>query len=101
MRVVFLSTLLGASAGAQIDSAAALRGVVHTADGHPVESANVFVLETLDGTLADSRGRFTIRTTYRGPATVVVRRIGFRPKQLSVTLPATAPLEITVVREAQ
>jgi len=40
-----------------------LRGVAHSADGAPVAGANVFLLETLDGALTDSAGRFVVSAT--------------------------------------
>src|SRR5688500_15165656 len=99
-RVLLLSGILGASAAAQADSAGTLRGVVRTDGDAAVEAANVFLLETLEGALSDAEGRFALRTARRGPATLVVRRIGFRSVQMGVTLPATAPVEIILVPEA-
>jgi len=74
-------------------------GSVATRDGSPVAGANVFLLETLDGGLTDAAGGFGFRTTFRGAATLVVRRIGYREHRQSVQLPASEPLR--VVTEAQ
>jgi TonB-dependent receptor-like protein/carboxypeptidase-like protein len=98
-RVLSFSTVLAASAAGQVDSAATLRGVVRAANGTAVEAANVFLLETLEGALTDTEGRFALRTARRGPASLVVRRIGFRSVQLQITLPATPPIEITLAPE--
>src|SRR5687768_15715394 len=76
-----------------------LRGTVRSADGAPIEGANVFLLETLEGALTSADGRFLVRTPRTGAATIVVRRIGFRAAQLSVTLPAP-PLAVVLATEA-
>jgi vitamin B12 transporter len=99
-RLLPLLLVSAASAGAQSDSLALLRGTVRANDGAAVEAANVFLLETLEGALTGADGRFAVRTAGRGLLTLVVRRIGFRSAQLPVMLPATAPIEITLVREA-
>ena len=73
-----------------------LRGTVTAHDGSPLEGANVFLLETLDGALSDAQGRFAITTAQRGPATLVVRRVGFREQRLPVALPAAAAVAVTL-----
>jgi hypothetical protein len=55
-----------------------VRGVVRSVAG-PVVGANVFVLETLDGVLADSSGAFVIQATAPLPLTLHVKQIGFLP----------------------
>jgi hypothetical protein len=77
-----------------------VRGTARTTDGAPVVGANVFLLETLEGALTDSAGRFAVRTTQRGPATLAARRIGYRPAQLALDL-RTAPGHVDLVLEAQ
>jgi hypothetical protein len=76
-----------------------LRGSVRTADGVPIEGVNVFLLETLEGALTSTDGRFAIRTSRTGSVTLVARRLGFKPVERIVTLPA-APLVITMTAEA-
>jgi hypothetical protein len=76
-----------------------VRGDVRSAEGAPIEGANVFLLETLEGALTGADGRFAVRTGRTGSATLVVRRIGFKPVQLVLTLP-TAPVTITMLTEA-
>ena len=81
------------------DSVAPLRGRVIAEAGTPIDGANVFLLETLDGALTRADGHFAIRTAHRGTATVVVRRVGFRPRQLDVTIPLADPLVITLEKQ--
>jgi hypothetical protein len=95
--LLLLAGLLSAARPAQIDSL--LRGDVRGADGAPVEGANVFLLETLEGALTGADGRFVVRTARTGAATLVVRRIGFKAVQMPVQLP-TPPLTITMTAEA-
>lgn len=78
-----------------------VRGVVVTADRTPVVGANVFIVETLDGVLSDSAGRFSIRLTGGVPATLLVRRLGFQQLQRVVTAAdTTTPLTLTLERGA-
>src|SRR5690242_9783056 len=77
-----------------------VRGTARTIDGAPVAGANVFLLETLEGALTDSAGRFAVHTTRRGPATLVARRIGYKPAQLALDLRA-APGTVDLVLETQ
>jgi vitamin B12 transporter len=73
-----------------------LRGTVRTRERAPVDGANVFLLQTLEGALSDSAGAFAITTAQRGSATLVVRRVGFRERRLAVTLPADTDLVVTL-----
>lgn len=99
-RICVFSMALATAAAAQSDSAAAVRGVVRGTDGSVIEGANSFLLETLEGALTDAEGRFAVRSAHRGPATLVVRRIGYRAVQLPVTLPRPEPIEVTLTPDA-
>ncbi len=90
MPVLVLPGLLGAQT--------AIKGVVVSADERPIVGANVFVLETLDGVLSDSSGRFTIRLTSGFPATLMVRRLGFQQAQRVLAAADTA-LSLRMVLE--
>jgi hypothetical protein len=74
-----------------------LRGVVRSVAG-PVAGANVFVLETLDGVLADSTGSFTIQAAAPLPLTLHVKRIGFVPFERVLT--DSNPVVVTLQRAA-
>ena len=76
-----------------------LRGTVRDVPGAPIDGANVFLLETLEGALTDAEGRFVIRTARTGRSTLVVRRLGFRPEQQLIELP-TADIMLTMTAEA-
>jgi hypothetical protein len=99
-RVSCLSLVLVTSALAQGDPAAALRGVVRGTDGAPVQGANTFLLETLEGALTDADGQFALRSAREGVATLVVRRIGFRAMHVTVSLPRAELLEIVLTADA-
>ncbi|MFN2564237.1 MAG: TonB-dependent receptor domain-containing protein, partial [Gemmatimonadaceae bacterium] len=79
--------------------AAPLQGRIVAENGAPVGGANVFILETLDGALTDAAGRFAIKTAHRGVATLVVRRVGFKPRQLDVRIPPAQPLVVALERQ--
>lgn len=73
-----------------------VRGTVIMAPAVPVERANVFLLETLEGALTDTAGRFAFRTTHRGPATLIVRGIGLQELRVNLVLPTSESLLIEV-----
>ncbi len=77
---------------------ALLRGLVRTREGVPVPGANVFLLETLEGTLSDSAGRFALATTAVRPYTVLVRRVGFTPLQRALVDTDSTPLVLVLER---
>jgi hypothetical protein len=66
---------------AQVAASSVVRGVVRAPNGTPIGSANVFVLETLDGVLTGDDGRFRITSAIPGDVTLVVKRVGFEPFQ--------------------
>ena len=84
-------------AGAQ--DSAFVRGTVLTADGKPVDGANVFLLETLDGVVTGADGRFSIKSTEALP-TVVARRVGFVPQTIKITVDQKGPIVIRLERSA-
>jgi vitamin B12 transporter len=92
-------TLLLVLVAQSADTTAPIRGRIVAESGAPVDGANVFLLETLDGALTNAAGRFAIRTAHRGTATLVVRRVGYKPRQLDVTIPLAAPLELNLEKQ--
>ena len=65
-----------------------LRGSVLSAAA-PIPGANVFLLETLDGALTDSAGRWSFPTGHVGAATLVVQATGYGEVRRQMNLPAT------------
>jgi vitamin B12 transporter len=91
---VVLLLLAPTIALAQSDSTARVpsrlvRGVV-LASGAPVAGVNVFDMETLEGVITTSDGRFTIPVadSARRRAHLTARHIGFKPADTTVTLDA-------------
>ena len=73
MKPTLLFLIIAASAvPADAQQPREIRGTVVRA-GQPVPGANVFVLETLDGALSDSAGRFSFITRATTPATLIVQ----------------------------
>jgi hypothetical protein len=66
----------------------------------PVAGANVFILETLDGVLTDSSGRFSIVLGAPLPVTLIVKRLGFEQVSRAITATDTAALAIVLSRAA-
>ncbi|HVF40045.1 MAG TPA: TonB-dependent receptor, partial [Gemmatimonadaceae bacterium] len=74
-----------------------IRGIVQTAEGKPVDGANIFVLETLEGTITRADGRFELTVTDSAP-TIVARRLGFTPVSQKMTAGMTADIVLTLQR---
>jgi hypothetical protein len=102
LAALIVSAALSTRAASEPVAPMLLRGTVHTVDGAPVVGANVFLVETRDGALSDSAGRFTVRTTHLGAATLFVRRIGYNALQRPLDLPmaADAPLDLALDAQA-
>jgi TonB-dependent receptor-like protein/carboxypeptidase-like protein len=97
--MVTWALLLAALIAQAPDTAVPLRGRIVSEPGAPIDGANVFLLETLDGALTNPAGVFAIRTAHRGVATLVVRRVGFKPRQIDVSIPRAEPLLITLEKQ--
>lgn len=86
--LIALFTLpLGAQAGPSVPAqaqGASLSGIVRDPAGAPIPFAYVSIAE-LRG-IADSAGRFLLANLVPGTTSVLVRRLGFTPKRVSVTL---------------
>ena len=82
------------------DSAMVIRGTVHSPDGVPIAGADVFLIESMEASTADSAGHFTIHTTQRGIVTLVARRIGFAPARLAVDLTKPGTIEVRLARQS-
>ncbi|MGH7554782.1 MAG: TonB-dependent receptor [Longimicrobiales bacterium] len=99
--VTFSGTLLLAlvSAASAQRSPEAIQGRVMSDGGGPVGAANVFLLETLEGALTDSTGRFAIRSAIAGEATLVIKARDFREWRLRVVLPSAQPVVAVLITE--
>ncbi len=97
-RYFLCASVLSAPLLAQGSSRVRVRGTVRTAAAAAVERANVFVLETLDGVLTDSTGRFVIDAATSYPLTLVVKRLGFEPQQRLLTTADTGSIEVILTR---
>lgn len=78
-----------------------LRGHVRDAAGHPVAGANVFLLETLEGDLTAADGTFSFNTPHTGPATLVVRQLGYAENRVSLVTPRPEPVEVSLLELVQ
>lgn len=73
-----------------------IRGLVQTSDARPIESANVFIIETLEGVVTQEDGRFAIPTTATGTLTLIVRRLGYAEQRRTVAEHDTTTLVVTL-----
>ena len=98
---------LPAAAAPQVaDSTVPVSGVVRSADGVALVGAEVTLTPKLSApgvtmgrrTVTNDSGRFLIPTIPHGQATIVVRRIGYRPA--TVETPVPSPVALAFVLEA-
>src|SRR5690349_18350105 len=87
--VLALLALLGAPADT-------LRGRVTDSTGAPLAGVGVSITELDRRTLTDAGGAFTFAQVPAGRYTVVARMAGFAPRAAVVTVPAAAPLMLTL-----
>ncbi len=73
-----------------------VRGVVMDGSGNPVANAHVSVAEDGAATVTDSGGRFDLNARRFGTQALVVRRLGFLPRQVTVNLTPRASAQVTV-----
>ncbi len=91
-----LLSVVGTMAKAQAEPgpASIVRGTVQLPGGRSGAGIVVSILETLEQATTDSLGHFTLRTTHRGLATLVARRIAYIPTTLDVTIPVDTALQL-------
>ena len=75
---------------------AVLTGLILDPSGAPLSRARVSVAGDTAATLSDSEGKFTLRNLRSGTHNINVRRLGFQPAVVSVTLHSRAPTDVTV-----
>jgi len=73
-----------------------VQGVVRGPEARPLDAANVFIIETLEGAVTRDDGRFAIVTSATGPLTLVVRRLGFSEQRRNIAEGDTSALVITL-----
>ena len=88
--MVVMSVLLEATGGAfgsaQQPGRATIAGVVTDTTGAPIVGAEIILLGTVERVSTDERGTFRIVGVPTGAASLRVRRLGFRPESVSVTV---------------
>ena len=95
-----VTLLFLAAATASAQPATTVRGSVISASA-PVRGANVFLLQTLEGALADSAGRFSFTTTHSGPATLVISARGMSEVRRQIELPTADPILVVMKKGTQ
>ena len=79
-----------------------IKGRVFDVQGTPLAFANVYLVETLEGTVTDRAGEFSFQTRARGPVTLRVTYMGFKPHEsaLRVAPGPSSPVRVTLKPEA-
>ena len=73
-----------------------ITGSVRDPWGTALGGNNVFLLETLEGSLTDANGTFGFDTTAEGPVTLVVQRLGYVEFRDTLELPLAGPVSIVL-----
>lgn len=71
-----------------------VRGIVRGPGSRPVDGANVFIIETLEGVVTREDGRFAIPVAVAGSVTLVVRRLGFAEHRRTIAETDTGGLVV-------
>src|ERR1041384_6830707 len=69
-------------------------GVVNGPGSRPLDAANVFIIETLEGVVTHDDGRFSIATGATGPVTLIVHRVGLAQQGPRLPAPPTTAREV-------
>jgi hypothetical protein len=75
---------------------AVLTGLILDPSGAPLPRARVSVAGDTAATLSDTEGKFILRNLRSGTHSIYVRRLGFQPAEVAVTLHSRSPTEVTV-----
>ncbi len=73
-----------------------LSGSVHDASGAPIEGARVLLVELDRAVLTDARGAFRFPEVAPGRYTLEVRRTGYRSELVSVDVPGSGSVDVTL-----
>lgn len=84
------------TASVSSDNAATVRGVVLDSAGAPVSGARVAMATRAGAAITDSAGTFSLAGQPSGTQSLVVRRLGYLPAELTVNLTRRAPREVVV-----
>jgi hypothetical protein len=91
------SVILSATALAQRDATAVVRGTVTDSTGRPVESVEVSAPAVGRVVRTDSTGRFVITGMFPGRNRILVRRLGWKALDTSMVVAVKTPLELRIV----
>jgi len=80
---VFLLTLTFTKGNCQ---EAIIKGIVNDSLKKPIEACNVSIEGEANGTITDSRGRYTLKVTPYKELTVVYSFLGFAPQKYNLKL---------------
>jgi protocatechuate 3,4-dioxygenase beta subunit len=99
MRTTVATLILAAIGGvvpmaAQTPAGGTITGSVVDASGRPIADADVFALPEKVRARTDSAGRFTITKLGAGFYHVRVRRLGFRPNEITTDLANNGHVEL-------
>lgn len=76
-----------------------ISGRITEANGAPIVGASAVIKGTTTGTVSDVNGDFNIETVANGKYLIQISFLGFASQDLSVTVPQTSALKITLIED--
>ncbi|MFB0516561.1 MAG: TonB-dependent receptor domain-containing protein [Candidatus Neomarinimicrobiota bacterium] len=96
MAVILLAWALFGSFPLAAQNVGVISGRVEDESGSPLQSVNVFLLDSIEGAMTDENGRFRIETARSGNLTLRVSCIGYEPQDIAVVVSPTQPVNLTI-----
>jgi iron complex outermembrane receptor protein len=97
IRALFVLLLCSIAAFAQSNK---ISGKITDAKGEALAGASVVIKGTTKGSSTDKTGAFSIENVENGAYSLVLSFIGYQSKEVSVTVPQTAPLTVSLQDDA-
>ncbi|MFN5418402.1 MAG: TonB-dependent receptor [Flavobacteriia bacterium] len=92
---IFYSTFLLLLLSFTVNSQVEIKGFVKDKKGNPILFASVTLKDTYDGTITDSMGFYSFKTTEKGNFVIEVKSLGYKPYEQAITI-GNIPLDINI-----
>ncbi|MFC4871794.1 TonB-dependent receptor [Negadavirga shengliensis] len=84
----------------QVWAQTTVKGVVQGPDGNPVPGANIYLQGTYEGTSSETDGSYVLQTELNGQHILVFQSMGYRSREIPVTLSGSSYDINVVLKEA-
>lgn len=101
MKTLLLSILQVIFFGTMTLAEKNITGVIKDSEGSPLAGATITIKNTKAYAVADENGQFKITSPEDFPLTLLVRLVGFEPKEVVITSAPSEPLTILLLEDSQ